>query len=77
MLVLLYSPIISAIGNVVDFMVGTSEFVGEEFIWKCFELFFEKVWLFQIKAVPLSYENPPSLSTMLKSAGRFFYGTIH
>lgn len=30
LLVLLYSPIISAIGNVVDFMVGTSEFVGIE-----------------------------------------------
>ncbi|MBO6287121.1 MAG: hypothetical protein J6M94_00860 [Prevotella sp.] len=28
MLELLNSPIISAIGNVVDFMVGTSEFVG-------------------------------------------------
>jgi hypothetical protein len=27
---LLYSSIISAIGNVVDFMVGTSEFVGIE-----------------------------------------------
>ncbi|MBR2772825.1 MAG: hypothetical protein IKD78_12595, partial [Bacteroidales bacterium] len=27
---LLNSPIISAIGNVVDFMVGTSEFVGIE-----------------------------------------------
>ena len=28
LLVLLYSPIVSAIGNVVDFMVGTSEFIG-------------------------------------------------
>ena len=28
LLVFLYSSIISAIGNVVDFMVGTSEFVG-------------------------------------------------
>ena len=37
-----------------------------------FILFFEKVWLFQIKAVPLRHENPPSLFTMLKSAGRFF-----
>jgi len=33
--------------------------------------FFEKVWLFQIKGVPLRHENPPSLFTMLKSAGRF------
>ena len=33
--------------------------------------FFKKVWLFQIKAVPLRHENPPSLFTMLKSAGRF------
>ena len=33
--------------------------------------FFKKVWLFKIKAVPLSHENPPSLFTMLKSAGRF------
>ena len=33
--------------------------------------FYEKVWLFQIKAVPLYHENPPSLFTMLKSAGRF------
>lgn len=30
LLVLLYSPIISAIGNVMDLMVGTSEFVGIE-----------------------------------------------
>ena len=30
LLVFLYSPIVSAIGNVVDFMVGTSEFVGIE-----------------------------------------------
>lgn len=30
LLVLLYSPIISAICNVVDFMVGTSKFVGIE-----------------------------------------------
>ena len=37
-----------------------------------FILFFEKVWLFQIKAVPLRHETPPSLFTMLKSAGRFF-----
>ena len=28
LLVLLYSSIVSAISNVVDFMVGTSEFVG-------------------------------------------------
>jgi hypothetical protein len=28
LLELLYSPIVSAIGNVVDFMVGTSQFVG-------------------------------------------------
>ena len=28
LLVLLYSPIVSAISNVVDFMVGTSEFIG-------------------------------------------------
>ena len=28
LLVLLYSPIVSAVGNVVDFMVGTSELVG-------------------------------------------------
>jgi hypothetical protein len=54
-------------------MVGTSQFVGEEFIWKCFELFFEKVWLFPIKTVPLNHENPPSLFTMLKSAGRFVF----
>ena len=31
----------------------------------------QKVWPFQIKAVPLQHENPPSLFTMLKSAGRF------
>jgi len=30
LLVLLYSPIVSAISNVVDFMVGTSEFVSIE-----------------------------------------------
>ena len=30
LLELLYSSIISAIGNVVDFMVGTSEFIGIE-----------------------------------------------
>ena len=30
LLVLLYSPVISAIGNVVDFMVGTSQFGGVE-----------------------------------------------
>ena len=30
-----------------------------------------KFWLFQIKAVSLHHENPPSLFTMLKSAGRF------
>ena len=34
-------------------------------------LFFKKVWLFKIKEVPLRHENPPSLFTMLKSAGRF------
>ena len=27
----------------------------------------------QINALPLQHENPPSLSTMLKCAGRFFY----
>ena len=37
----------------------------------CF--FYEKVWLFQIKAVPLHHQNPPSLSTMLKCAGRFMF----
>ena len=26
-----------------------------------------------MKAVPLHYENPPSLFTMLKSAGRFLF----
>ena len=30
LLVLLYSPVISTIGNVVDFMVGTSQFGGVE-----------------------------------------------
>ena len=30
LLELLYSPIVSAIGNVVDFMVGTSQFVSVE-----------------------------------------------
>ena len=34
-------------------------------------LFLQKIWLFQIKAVPLHYENLPSLFTMLKLAGRF------
>jgi len=34
-------------------------------------IFERKVWLFKIKAVPLCHENPPSLFTMLKSAGRF------
>ena len=34
LLVLLYSPIVSAIGNVMDFMVGTSEFVGIEYLFK-------------------------------------------
>ena len=29
----------------------------------------------QINALPLQYENPPSLSTMLKCAGRFFICT--
>ena len=32
LLELLYSPIISAIGNVVDFMVGTSELTDKEFM---------------------------------------------
>ena len=36
-----------------------------------FTLFLRKIWLFPIKAVSLYYENPPSLFTMLKSAGRF------
>ena len=35
--------------------------------------FFKKVWLFQIKAVSLHHQNPPSLSTMLKCAGRFIF----
>ncbi len=35
-------------------------------------LFFKKVWLIQNKAVFLHHQNPPSLSTMLKCAGRFF-----
>ena len=35
--------------------------------------FFKKVWLFQIKTVPLHHQNPPSLSTMLKCAGRFIF----
>ena len=30
LLALLYSPVISAIGNVVDFMLGTSQFGGVE-----------------------------------------------
>ncbi len=34
--------------------------------------FFKKNWLLQLKAVHLRHENPPSLFTMLKSAGRFF-----
>ena len=34
LLVLLDSPIVSAISNVVDFMVCTSELVGEEFMLK-------------------------------------------
>ena len=33
----------------------------------------KKVWLFQIKTVPLQHENPPSLFTMLKCAGRFYF----
>ena len=33
LLVFLYAPIVSAVGNVVDFMVCTSQFVGEEFMW--------------------------------------------
>ena len=33
---------------------------------------FQKGWLFQRKVVPLQQQNPPSLFTMLKSAGRFF-----
>ena len=41
------------------------------FIWLHLFFFFKKVWLFQINAVPLHHENPPSLFTMLKSAGRF------
>ena len=35
--------------------------------------FFKKGWLFQIKAVPLHHQNPPSLSTMLQCAGRFIF----
>ena len=35
--------------------------------------FFKKGGLFQIKAVPLSHQNPPSLSTMLQCAGRFIF----
>ena len=38
-----------------------------------YNLFPQKVWLFQIKAVFLQHENPPSLFTMLKSAGRFVF----
>ena len=33
--------------------------------------FSQKVCLIQFNAVPLHYQNPPSLSTMLKCAGRF------
>ncbi|SEQ54078.1 hypothetical protein SAMN05444375_11064 [Segatella baroniae B14] len=43
-----------------------------EFLRLLLFFFFKKVWLFQIKAVPLHHEKPPSLFTMLKSAGRFF-----
>ena len=35
--------------------------------------FFPNTCTTQIKVVPLQHENPPSLSTMLKCAGRFFY----
>ena len=33
-------------------------------------LFFAKVWKLEKITVPLHHENPPSLFTMLKSAGR-------
>ena len=33
---------------------------------------FQNVWQIQLKALLLQHENPPSLFTMLKSAGRFF-----
>ena len=34
-------------------------------------LFFQTPCTIQINALPLQHKNPPSLSTMLKSAGRF------
>ena len=33
--------------------------------------FFQNPCTIQINALPLQHQNPPSLSTMLKSAGRF------
>ena len=36
-------------------------------------LFFPNSCTTQIKVVPLQHENPPSLSTMLKCAGRFCF----
>ena len=38
-------------------------------------LFFPNSCTTQIKVVPLHHENPPSLSTMLKCAGRFLFMT--
>ena len=40
-------------------------------------LFLQKNWLFQLKAVPLHYENPPSLFTMLKCASRFIMTQLY
>jgi hypothetical protein len=74
------------------FQVNKRRFIKRRFIWLYLFFFFKKVWLFKIKAVPLRHENPPSLFTMLKSAGRFVllwhiiqrhthhqlaYGTVH
>ena len=36
-----------------------------------FRTFFQNPCTIQINALPLHHKNPPSLSTMLKSAGRF------
>ena len=36
-------------------------------------LFFQNPCTIQINALPLHHKNPPSLSTMLKSAGRFIF----
>ena len=38
-------------------------------------LFLQNPCTIQINALPLQHENPPSLSTMLKCAGRFFICT--